>query len=372
MIAALSEIFYSVRDKVLSNGRSIRFLSDFPLTRPIAKRESRAAFDLCAGFVYSQILLACIELRLLDHLADAPMTLPEIAGKIGLAEDATERLLMAAVSLRLCARRSHGRFGLGQIGAVIRTNPGLRQMIEHHVILYRDLADPVALLRDGSASTGMGKFWAYARRPRPTEIGPREVSSYTSLMAASATTLAQDILDAFPLQEHETLLDVGGGDGTFALDAARRNPGLRTTTLDLPAVASLATEKIAASGLSARCRAVGGDMLDGTPMERHDVVTLVRVLIDHDTPNARKILQYCRGSLKPGGILLIAEPHADAAGFERVGAAYFGFYLLAMGQGRARSFEEFSALLIEQGFARPRRIPTRTPLVSGLIAADHN
>ncbi len=71
MISALSDLFYSVRNKVLSSERSLRFLSDFPVSRPIAKRESRAAFDLCAGFVYSQVLLACIELRLLDHLAGA-------------------------------------------------------------------------------------------------------------------------------------------------------------------------------------------------------------------------------------------------------------------------------------------------------------
>ncbi|MFO1172514.1 MAG: methyltransferase [Hyphomicrobiaceae bacterium] len=372
MISVLSDLFYSVRNKVLSSERSLRFLSDFPVSRPIAKRESRAAFDLCAGFVYSQVLLACIELRLLDHLADAPISLPEIARKTGLNEEAAARLLDAATSLRLCSKRPHGRFGLGQLGAVIRVNAGLRQMIEHHAILYRDLADPVALLRNGMASTGTREFWAYARRAEPSQIGRQDVSRYTSLMAASATVLAQDVLDAYPLDRYSTLLDVGGGDGTFALDAARRHSGLRTTTLDLPAVASIAAEKLAASGLGARCRAVGGNMLDGTPTELYDVAILVRVLIDHDTPSVRKILRYCRASLKPGGVLLIAEPQADAAGFERVGAAYFGFYLLAMGQGRARSFDELSELLSAEGFARPRRIPTRTPLVTGLIAADHN
>jgi demethylspheroidene O-methyltransferase len=31
----------------------------FWLTRPIARRRARALFDVCAGFVYSQVLFAC-------------------------------------------------------------------------------------------------------------------------------------------------------------------------------------------------------------------------------------------------------------------------------------------------------------------------
>ncbi|MEQ8663270.1 MAG: methyltransferase, partial [Gammaproteobacteria bacterium] len=41
---------------------------------------------------------------------------------------------------------------------------------------------------------------------------------------------------------------------------------------------------------------------------------------------------------------------------------YFGFYLLAMGSGRARTADELAALLGAAGFARPRLLPTRQPL----------
>ena len=36
-----------------------RFAASFPLTKPIAQRQSQALFDLCAGFVYAQVLQAC-------------------------------------------------------------------------------------------------------------------------------------------------------------------------------------------------------------------------------------------------------------------------------------------------------------------------
>jgi demethylspheroidene O-methyltransferase len=67
--------------------------------------------------------------------------------------------------------------------------------------------------------------------------------------------------------------------------------------------------------------------------------------------------------------LLLAEPMAGAAGAEPVGDAYFGFYLLAMGSGRARSPRAFGAMLTAAGFSTWRQIKTAQPLVTGLIEA---
>ncbi len=59
--------------------RSGAWAAAFPLTRPIARRRTRALFDLCAGFVYSQILLACVQLQLFDILAERPATAAALA-----------------------------------------------------------------------------------------------------------------------------------------------------------------------------------------------------------------------------------------------------------------------------------------------------
>ena len=50
--------------------------------------------------------------------------------------------------------------------------------------------------------------------------------------------------------------------------------------------------------------------------------------------------------------------------------AYFGFYLLAMGQGRPRRAGELAAMLVEAGFVRPRAIQTRLPLVTSVMVAE--
>ena len=135
------------RDQLISSDGFRRWASAFPLTRPIAQRRARALFDICAGFVYSQVLLTCVRLNLFEILAEGPKSMAELSPRLGLTPDATERLIRAAVSLGLVAKRSHQRFGLGQLGAAMVGNEAVKSMVEHHSIFYKDIEDPVALLK---------------------------------------------------------------------------------------------------------------------------------------------------------------------------------------------------------------------------------
>src|SRR5580693_314531 len=73
--------------------------------------------DLCAGFVYSQVLFTCVRLRLFDILFKEPLTTAALAERLSLSPEATCRLLDAAVSLGLAERRGRSLYGLGQLGA---------------------------------------------------------------------------------------------------------------------------------------------------------------------------------------------------------------------------------------------------------------
>ena len=68
-------------------------------------------------------------------------------------------------------------------------------------------------------------------------------------------------------------------------------------------------------------------------------------------------------------MLLVAEPLADTPGAEAMGAAYFGFYLLAMGSGRPRTRQQLGQLLREAGFDGGRPVATRLPIQAGLLVA---
>jgi len=352
-------------DRLLISPAFRRWAAAFPLTRPVARRRARALFDLVAGFVYAQVLAACVQLKLFDILAEGPQTATALAARVGLPLTGAERLLAAAISLRLVARR-RGRYALGPLGAAMVGNPGLAAMVEHHSMLYADLADPVALLRGEAGDTGLGQYWAYAKDDsRPLQ--PEQVAAYSALMAATQPMIADEVLSAYRLRGHQMLLDVGGGEGGFASAAALATPGLRVITFDLPAVAARAEARFAAAGLAGRARAVGGDFLADALPEGADVASLVRVLHDHDDAMVRRILAAVFRALPPGATLLLAEPMAGTTGAEPMGDAYFGFYLLAMGSGRPRAPDEYQRLLTDAGFEPGRLVRTRMPLLTRLL-----
>ncbi len=359
------------RDELIASDRFRRWASAFPLTRPIAQRRARELFDICAGFVYSQVLLTCVRLDLFEILAEGPKSLAELSPRLGLTLDATERLIRAAISLGLVAKRTNQRFGLGQLGAAMVGNEAVKSMVEHHSIFYKDLEDPVALLKTppGTQNTQLSRYWPYAGAAQPDALDSAQVIAYSKLMSESQALIASEILDAYPMRNHQCLMDVGGGAGTFLIAAAARHPNLRVKLFDLPAVAAIANTRFAEVGISARAEAFGGDFV-ATPLPTGaDVVSLIRVAFDHPDEKVLKILTAIRKIIPDNGTLLVAEPMAGTIGAEAMGDAYFGFYLLAMGRGRSRSVEELTALLNKAGFNRINIAKTRMPLQTKLLIA---
>jgi demethylspheroidene O-methyltransferase len=355
------------RDALVASDAFRRWAARFPLTRPIARRRARALFDLSAGFVYAQVLAACVQLRLFDILAEGSATLPVLAGRTGLAPDAAQRLLTAATALRLVAVRPGGRFGLGSLGAAMVGNDGVAAMVAHHRHLYADLADPVALLQ-GQGGGALAAYWPYARAARPDALQPESIAAYSALMAASQPMVAAEVLDAYRLDRHRCLLDVGGGEGAFLQAAAARAPALQLMLFDLPAVAERAKARFMATGLASRAKAFGGDFLADALPQGADIISLVRVVHDHDDAAVLRLLRGVRQALPESGTLLLAEPLAETAGAETVGA-YFSFYLLAMGQGRPRTRAELAELLAHSGFGPPRWLATATPMLARVLVA---
>ncbi len=367
--AGLRDLIDGWGDRAGLDPRLVALAIRFPLSRPIARRRAGALFDLCAGFVYAQVLAACVELDLFAELRAGPRPLDDLARALDLPEAAARRLLAAAASLRLVRRVSGDRYRLGPLGRAVVLDPGIAAMVGHHAMLYRDLADPVALLRGERGERALGAFWSYSETGDASGHDSIRTQAYTRLMSASQAMVSSQVLQAYAFGQHRRMVDVGGGDGTFLEAVARAAPGLDVTLFDLPSVAAEAEARFARAGLADRARAAGGDFRHDVIPPGADLVTLVRVLHDHDDAAVSALLAAVRRALPPGGTLLIAEPMAETAGAERVGGAYFGFYLLAMGQGRARSVAELSRMLASAGFVDIERRPTSLPLVTGVLVA---
>jgi len=355
-----------LRNRILSDRTFQRWAARLLLTRPVARARARGLFDIVAGFVYSQVAFACVKLNLFAHLEGGPKAVDEIARLVDLPPEGADRLLKAAASLGLAERMGDGRYMLGQTGAALVGNRGIAEMIAHHEHLYADLADPVGLLRRGGGGGGLSGYWPYAEGEQPADSSG--IAAYSALMAASQPLIAEQVLDAYDFGRHRRLLDVGGGEGAFLQAVGAKHPRLELMLFDLPAVAARAQARLGAE-LGERLTTIGGSFREHGLPPGADIISLVRILHDHDDATVLDLLPKVRAALPPGGSLLVAEPMAGTRGAEPIGDAYFGFYLLAMGTGRPRTAGELEGMLREAGFSRVRHIPTAIPLSVRVLVA---
>jgi demethylspheroidene O-methyltransferase len=355
------------RNAVLGSARFQRWAARTPIMRIVARRRAAAQFDLVAGFVYTQVLAACVELGLIDFLSGALRTVADIAEDTGLSESATERLLKAAAALTITETPQPGLWTLGEAGAPLVANPGALAMIRHHGLLYRDLADPVALLRqDRQAETALSAFWTYAAKDQAT---PDASVDYSALMAATQPMVSAEILAAYPFDRHQRMLDIGGGSGGFALAVGQAAPNLMLGIFDLPPVIAEAEKQLAAAPIAERLTLHAGSFARDPLPDGYDLMTLVRIVHDHDDAVIRPLFAAIHAALPPGGCLLIIEPMAATPSAPHMGDAYFGLYLWAMGSGESRTAGRLRAMLAEAGFARVSAVATALPIITSALAA---
>ncbi len=366
---SLRERWAAWRNRRIADPAFQRWAAAFPLTRGLAARKAARLFDVTAGFVYSQALAAAVELKLFDLLSAGARDLPDIARAAGLSEPSALTLMRAGAALDLFEEIAPKRFALGEGGAALLGNPGVIAMIEHHAALYRDLADPVRLLRERPKDTMLARYWRYPVADRRDALSGDDVARYSALMAASQSFIAADILDAYRFGKLKRLLDIGGGAGAFLTATLQRHSQIEGVLFDLPAVGEIAREAFAKAGLSGRVRIASGDFYRDPLPGGCDAATLVRVIHDHDDDKALTILKAAHAALRPSGTLILAEPMADAIGARAMGNAYFGLYLLAMGSGRPRTANELKALLNAAGFRAAQSRKTRRPLLVSVLVA---
>ncbi len=358
------------RNRLFASPKFQHWAARLPGIKWIANSRANGAFNLLAGFAYSQILRAYVEGGLFDVLKDGPLGAGAVAARLGLSHEAALTLLRAGRPLMLSEEPAPDHWMLGEQGAVFASNPGVQAMVRHHRLLYADLADPLALLRaDRKEPTTLSRFWTYAGALQGVTERGEDTAEYSQLMAASQHFVADEVLASVSFRDAERLLDVGGGHGAFLRHIGSAWPHLKLGLFDLPEVAQTGAQLLGEALGAQRVTGHPGNFFSDSIPRGYDLVSLVRILHDHDDAPAQALLANIRKSLAPGARLLIAEPMAQVPGAEPMGEAFFGLYLWAMGSGRPRSPAEIIAMTRAAGFSAARLVATAQPVNASVIIA---
>ena len=365
--SGLLERFLQWRNSLAGSRKFQSWAARFPLVKRIARRDGERLFDLVAGFSYSQVLQAFVAFDLAEHLKNGPRTAADLAMRCDIPVQRMTVLCQAAAGLELMRRGKDGRYSLARLGAAVPAVPGLRDMILHHDVLYRDLKDPVAFFR-GETETELAGFWPYVFGASG-EVDPEVALRYSQLMSDSQVLVAEETLKAVDFSSCQKLLDIGGGTGAFLSAAGVANPDLTLELFDLPEVAPHAQARFERDGLAERATISTGSFRKDSLPSGANTISLVRVLYDHQDETVLDLLAKVFAALPENGSVVISEPMSGGDKPDRAADAYFSVYCMAMRTGCVRSAARISQMLRQAGFSEITERGTDRPFICRVVTA---
>jgi hypothetical protein len=183
-----------------------------------------------------------------------------------------------------------------------------------------------------------------------------------------ASMLAPRVAGSVDLSGRRTLLDLGGGPGTYAIHFCLANPDLTAVVYDLPTTRPFAEKTISRFDLTPRISFASGNFhVDPVP-GGFDVVWISHILHSDGVEACTSLLQTAVEALNPGGILMVQEFILDNAKDGPPFPALFSLnMLLGTEAGQSYSEQELVAMMTDVGLLDVQRIALELPNGSGVI-----
>jgi len=317
---------------------------------------------LSTAYWESQTLLTANRLRLFDALADGARSADEVAAALHLDPRGTALFLRALVGLGFLQEQS-GRFENSAVAAaflVTRSPAFMGNVIRYSDQLYGTWGKLEDSLRSGRPAL-----------PAEAYLGddPVRTRSFVQAMHERALGIARGLVSILDLHDRRAMLDVGGGPGTYSVLLTERFPGLRSEVLELPGVAAVARDLVAAAGASDRVTLRDGDYHSAAFGAGKDVV-LMSGMFHRETEHAcRGLIERAANCLISGGLLVVSDVFADEGGTHPPFAAMFGLnMMLTAPDGGVHADSDVKRWMAEAGFtalctmALPPPMPHRVVL----------
>jgi SAM-dependent methyltransferase len=308
-------------------------------------------FQTALGFMMSKHLFAANELGFFEKLADGPLTLDELAGRLGIPPRTARITADAMVALGFLEKHDDRyqnspvsqAFLSGNAPADLR--PWLR--------FFNHISYPQWRYLEEALRTN--------RAVRRDVFDPDQQRIFSEGVAAITAGPAHAMAEKYDFARHRKVLDLGGGVGEFLVPILDRYPQLEGTLFELPPVAEVAKDALATNPAGSRIQIVAGDLFeDGLP-EGHDVVILAHVVHYFDPARNLELLRRIRERVLSGARLLIVEFWTNPQHTDPLAAAMMAGEFLTMVGGDVFSEEEGQAWLRETGWEYVQTIPLEGP-----------
>ena len=196
-----------------------------------------------------------------------------------------------------------------------------------------------------------------------------ERESFLMGMHNLASALAPKIAEILDLGSAGTLLDLGGGPGTYAINFCLKNPDLQACVFDLPESRLYAQRTISLAGVSDRVTFIPGNYMTDSIPGAYDAVWLSQILHAEGPDDCQKLVSFAAAALNPGGAIYI---HDFILNDDMAGPAFPAVFslnmLVATKGGQAYSEAQLRSMLEKAGVKNIRRLDFKGPNDSGIIS----
>jgi cyclopropane fatty-acyl-phospholipid synthase-like methyltransferase len=187
-------------------------------------------------------------------------------------------------------------------------------------------------------------------------------------MHERAQGIARALVTVLDFQGRKSMLDVGGGPGTYSVLLTQRFPGLRSEVIELPGVAAVARELVAAAGASDRVSLRDGDYHTADFGSGKDVVLMSGMFHRESERACRGLILRAAASLEPGGLLVVSDVFTDEGGALPTFAAMFGLnMMLTAPDGGVHADADVRRWMADAGLRDTRTVPLPPPMPHRIV-----
>jgi SAM-dependent methyltransferase len=323
-----------------------------PAQQPKAIRTFDELRDMIAAYRLPRILLTALDLDLFTVVDRRAWTVPALAKRLRVnlrgLDILCRNLASAGVLIKQADRYRNGKMAATTLNA--RSDD------------YR--GGYIALIRD--QWTDWAQLTASVRSGRPVDGSndpndPEYRKQFSWAMHHRSLDVAPQVAAQLHLKGARTLLDLGGGPGTYALEFLKRNPALRATVADRSPALEVAKEIAAKVKHGRRLSYLPLDFIKRPIPGQYDVIWFSNVLHIYSTAENKTLFRKIASALAPGGKVLIQDAFLlDKQGLYPQEANLFAVtMLLFTEQGNTYRADETSRWLRDAGFQQVRRITLR-------------
>ncbi|GAA3205509.1 methyltransferase [Streptomyces thermocoprophilus] len=323
--------------------------------------DSYALLHLIQGAVVTQALSAAARLGVADVLAGGPLSVEEIAARVGSDAKATHRVLRALAG--------HGVFAVGPDGRYANTplSDKLREdapdtmrgfaLLMNHPTLWEEWGHLYDTVETGEPNLpklrGMGALDFFHANPDYARVFFQAFGE----LSASET---DPILAAYDFSGFGTVVDVIAGRGNLLAGILRQAPDTKGILYDSKIATVDSPALFEAAGVADRLTIEHGGYLDKLPAGG-DAYVFKHIIHDFSEADAVTALRNAREAIAPGGKLLVIEYVIPEHNEKHLGNTIDLWLMLMLG-AQERTLAEYTELFARAGFKLTRAVPTSAPI----------